>query len=178
MPDQSILRVVPSAENHSRGQLWWRGRAYSCALGRGGVMPASRKREGDDASPAGIYPLLGLYYRPDRLDRPATELPVEAMSEQLGWCDDVACAEYNSAVELPHQGSAESLWRADGVYDLLVVIGHNIDPAIAGLGSAIFMHVARDDFFPTRGCVAVSKEALLEILPELDRRAALRIHLP
>ncbi len=186
MTAETVLRVIPDAENQCRGHLWWRGRSYPCALGRGGVLPANRKREGDDASPAGLYPLLGLYYRADRLDLPEmrhqSALPVQEIGPDLGWCDDPACGSYNSAVDLPHPGSAERLWRASGkgesLYDLVVVMGHNRNPAVPGLGSAIFLHVARDDFSPTHGCVAIAREALLEILPELDARAMMRIHLP
>lgn len=183
---ESVLRVLPSPQRHSQGSLWWRGRRYPCALGRGGVLPASRKREGDEASPAGLYPLLSLYYRPDRQDPPKSALPTREITRTLGWCDDSACAAYNSAVQLPHPGSAETLWRADALYDLLVVIGHNrgdkrsgvLGPATPQLGSAIFLHVARDDFSPTRGCVAVARKALLEILPGLDEKAMIRIYLP
>lgn len=174
----SILRVIPSAEKNSRGSIWWRGRSHPCALGLGGVLPACQKREGDGASPAGLYPVLGAYYRADRLDLPETALPLSEIGPNLGWCDEPACEDYNAAVALPHGGSAESLWREDGVYDLLVVIGHNQNPAIPGLGSAIFLHVARDDFSPTRGCVAVAKEVLLEILPELSLSTVIRIHMP
>lgn len=183
---ESMLRVIPSAENHARGKLWWRGRSHPCALGRGGVLPASRKREGDEASPAGLYPLLGVYYRADRLDLPetvsgtvpGTELPARVIGPDLGWCDDPGCADYNSAVDLPHPGSAECLWRADGLYDLLLVTGHNCNPVLPGLGSAIFVHVARDDFSPTRGCVAIARDVLLGILPALSSRTMMRIHMP
>lgn len=181
----SLMRVRPSGEDPSRGRLWWRGHGHPCALGRGGVLPASRKREGDNASPAGLYPLLGVYYRADRLDLPETgpqsapntALPARVIGVNSGWCDDAACEDYNSLVDLPHPGSAESLWRDDALYDLLVVTGHNQDPAIAGMGSAIFLHVAQDDFLPTRGCVAIARDVLLGILPELNTRTMLRIHL-
>lgn len=173
-----LLRIIPMAENPSRGHLWWRGQGYPCALGRGGVRPASRKNEGDDASPAGIFALCRLYYRRDWLELPETGLPVREITRDLGWCDDPECRAYNSAVELPHPGSAEDLWRDDRVYDLLVEFGHNQDPTVPHMGSAIFLHVARHDFSPTRGCVAVAKEALAEILPGLRPQTMIRIHMP
>ena len=174
----SVLRVIPSSENHCQGHLWWRGQAYACALGKGGVLPANRKSEGDDASPAGVFSLRSLYYRADRLERAETGLPTRVIDQSLGWCDETTCVDYNSAVTLPHGGSAEELWRADGLYDLLVVIGHNTDPVIPNMGSAIVLHIARDDFSPTRGCVAVAREALLSMLPQLDQRVMIRIQLP
>lgn len=174
----SVMRVVPSPEDPARGNLWWRGRAYDCALGKGGVLPASSKREGDDASPAGLFSPQILYYRADRLEEPDTGLPTRVIDQKLGWCDAPECKDYNSAVGLPHAGSAEELWRADGLYDLLLVISHNQEPSLPDYGSAIFLHVARDDFSPTRGCVAITREAFLEILPELDARALIRIYMP
>lgn len=183
---ESVLRVIPSAEDQSRGSLWWRGRGYPCALGREGVLPAAHKREGDGASPAGLYPLLGLYYRADRLDwaKPGpqaaaqTGLPAQAIGADLAWCDDPECADYNSAVTLPHSGSSENLRRSDGLYDLLVITGHNQHPAIAGWGSAIFLHIARDDFPPTRGCVAIARNVLLDLAPQFTLRTMIRIHGP
>lgn len=178
MVTENILRIIPSGENPSRGQLWWRGRASPCALGKAGVLAATRKKEGDDASPAGVFPLTGLYYRADRLDLPETSLPALEITQEWGWCDDPACAAYNSAVQLPHQGSAETLWRDDHLYDLLVTFGHNQSPAIPPMGSAIFLHVARGDFLPTQGCVAVARNVLLEILAEVGTDTMIRIHLP
>ena len=59
------------------------------------------------------------------------------------------------------------MWLDDEVYDLLVVIGYNLDPVVPGAGSAIFLHVARPDFSPTAGCVAVAEDVLLGLMPHL-----------
>jgi L,D-peptidoglycan transpeptidase YkuD (ErfK/YbiS/YcfS/YnhG family) len=56
------------------------------------------------------------------------------------------------------------MWREDGLYDLVVLIGYNTDPPVPGRGSAIFLHVARPDFRPTDGCIAVAREVLLPVL--------------
>ncbi len=68
-------------------------------------------------------------------------------------------------MKLPYAASAERLWREDSVYDIVAVIGFNDDPVYAGKGSAIFLHLARPDYAPTAGCVALS---------EFDLRAALQ----
>jgi L,D-peptidoglycan transpeptidase YkuD (ErfK/YbiS/YcfS/YnhG family) len=47
-----------------------------------------------------------------------------------------------------------------------VVLGHNDDPPVAGLGSAIFLHVADPGGRPTEGCVAVALADLLGLLAE------------
>ena len=123
------------------------------------------KREGDGASPEGIYPLIAAYYRPDRIALPATGLAVTALCPEHGWVDDPGDPLYNRPVSLPYPARHERMWREDGLYDLVVVIGYNTDPPVAGRGSAIFLHVARPDFAPTEGCIAVEREVLAELLP-------------
>lgn len=139
-------------------------RRTRCALGRGGVRPAPDKREGDGSTPLGLWPLRRALYRPDRLEAPVTALPVQALEFDDGWCDDPADRHYNSPVKRPFAGGHEVLWRPDELYDLVVVLGHNDDPVVPGLGSAIFLHVAREDYAPTEGCVALAKADLLELL--------------
>lgn len=147
------------------GQAEWDGRWMRCALGRGGVR--ADKREGDGATPAGKWRMRALLFRPDRVPRvPLTGLPLRGLRPEDGWCDDPADMLYNKPVKLPYGARAEGLWREDGIYDLIVVLGYNDDPPVPGKGSAIFLHVARPDFAPTGGCVAVSRSDLLAIAAE------------
>lgn len=141
-------------------------RKVRCALGPAGVIPAAEKREGDGASPAGVWPIRRVLYRPDRGAAPQTELPVEAMSPDDGWCDAPGDPAYNRSVKLPYPASAEAMWRDDGIYDVVVVLGHNDDPPVAPMGSCIFLHLARPDFSPTQGCVAVTREDLERLLAQ------------
>jgi L,D-peptidoglycan transpeptidase YkuD (ErfK/YbiS/YcfS/YnhG family) len=107
-------------------------------------------------------------YRPDRLYPPETALPVAPIDPADGWCDDPEDpANYNRPVTKPYAGSHEDLWRDERVYDLIVVLGFNDDPPVAGAGSAIFLHVARDGFAPTAGCVALAPEALHILVGQL-----------
>ena len=129
----------------------------------------AEKREGDGATPAGVHPLRQVLYRQDRVSRPATGLPARPIRMHDGWCDDPRDPSYNRPVSLPHASSAERLWRDDHVYDVVVVIGYNDRPPSPGLGSAIFLHVARDRFAPTAGCVALAMDDLLAVLRDCDR---------
>ncbi len=148
---------------HDRNTAEWRGRTLRCAVGRGGI--AVDKREGDGATPTGRFALRRALYRPDRLiAAPATGLPRAALTEQDGWCDDPADAAYNQPVRLPFGAHHERLWRDDGLYDVIVVLGHNDRPVVAGLGSGIFLHVAAPGFAPTEGCVALALDDLLGVL--------------
>ncbi len=157
----------------SDGILRFRGHEYRCALGRAGLV--SEKREGDGGTPVGTYPLRRVLYRADRLPAPATALALEAIRSEDGWCDAPADPAYNRQVELPYPASAEALWRRDRLYDLVVVLGQNDSPPMPGLGSAIFLHLARADWGPTEGCVAVTLETLLEILAEAGPETQLRV---
>lgn len=145
-----------------------------CALGRNGVQAA--KCEGDGATPAGRFPVRWLYYRPDRLSPPKTELPSSPMRQADGWCDAPGDPSYNRLVRLPHQGSAEVLWREDHLYDIIVVIGFNDDPPQPGLGSAIFLHLASQDYRPTEGCVAISQPDAIAILRNLGPTSTISIN--
>jgi L,D-peptidoglycan transpeptidase YkuD (ErfK/YbiS/YcfS/YnhG family) len=140
---------------------------FPAALGRGGVR--ALKREGDGASPRGFWPVTRVFYRPDRLRRPVTALPVRPLRPSDGWCDAPGDRNYNRKVALPYPASHERLWRKDGLYDLIVVLSYNVTPRAVGRGSAIFMHVARRGFAPTEGCIALKREHLLRLLAVLPR---------
>jgi L,D-peptidoglycan transpeptidase YkuD (ErfK/YbiS/YcfS/YnhG family) len=155
------------------GTLAWRGETYACALGPAGII--KNKREGDKATPAGVFPLRRALYRPDRLDPPATGLPVAPIRPDDGWCDDPADAFYNRPVKRPYPASSEALWRDDALYDVIVVLGHNDDPVVPGAGSAVFLHIAKPDYGPTEGCVALAKRDLLEILASVDSSTEIEI---
>lgn len=146
------------------GEARWGGWRVRCALGRGGLT--RKKREGDGATPVGAWPMRRLLYRADRLSHPDTRLPVSAIGPEDGWCDDPADPAYNRPVALPYPGRHERLWRENGLYDLLVLLGHNDNPVVPGLGSAIFLHVAGPDYGPTEGCVALARPDLERVLAE------------
>ena len=148
----------------SDGWLAMGEREVRCALGPAGMAAAPLKREGDGATPIGAWPIRKVYYRPDRGEAPATALPAQALKPGDGWCDAPEDPAYNRPVTLPYPASAEPMWREDEVYDLVVVLGHNDDPPTPGLGSAIFLHIARPDYPPTQGCVALARNDLEALL--------------
>jgi L,D-peptidoglycan transpeptidase YkuD (ErfK/YbiS/YcfS/YnhG family) len=150
--------------DRSLGEVVWQGHRVKAALGKGGVKLAADKREGDGASPIGAWALRRVLYRPDKGPLPTTGLSVEAINREDGWCDAPSDPAYNRPVTLPHRTSAERMWRDDGLYDLVVVLGHNDDPVIPGAGSAIFLHLARPDYGPTEGCVALARKDLEALL--------------
>jgi L,D-peptidoglycan transpeptidase YkuD (ErfK/YbiS/YcfS/YnhG family) len=122
------------------------------------------KQEGDGATPAGLLVLRRLLYRADRMAIPRSILPRAPLAPEDGWCDDPDHADYNRQVRLPHPARHEQLWRQDAVYDLIGVLGWNDAPVLRGAGSAIFLHLARPDFAPTEGCVALPLADVLALL--------------
>ena len=150
----SDLIVVPDTPMTAASSGWavLGQRRWRCALGAGGVH--ADKHEGDGATPTGRFALRRLLFRPDRLPRPVC---------------------YNRAVALPYPASCEQLWRDDAVYDLILVVGHNDAPPVAGAGSAIFIHCARPDYAPTAGCIAFASGALIELLSLLTPASVLEI---
>jgi len=147
------------------GQIDVNGRTVRCALGKAGVIAAADKREGDNRSPAGVWMIRQVLYRPDVYPNgPTTALPVAAMAPDDGWCDAPGDPAYNRPVKLPYPASAERLWRDDQVYDLVGILAHNDDPPVPGLGSAIFLHLAREDYSGTEGCVALARDDLEALL--------------
>ncbi|HEX4113481.1 MAG TPA: L,D-transpeptidase family protein [Stellaceae bacterium] len=157
----SAMDLIVSADGYAE----WNKHRMPCALGRGGIRVD--KQEGDGATPAGKWRMRALLFRPDRMVRaPLTGLPLRGLRPEDGWCDDPADPLYNRPVKLPFRARSETLWREDDIYDLIVVLGYNDDPPAPGKGSAVFLHIARPDFSPTEGCVAVSREDLLAIAAE------------
>ncbi len=148
-------------------------RRWRCAIGAGGVR--EDKVEGDAATPVGTFPLRRIYFRNDRLVLPKVRLPARPIGEHDGWCDDPRAPSYNRLVRIPNDWSHERMWREDGLYDLLVVVGYNDDPPEGEWGSAIFLHIARDDLGPTQGCVAFSRDDLLELVTLLTPHTRLQV---
>ena len=159
MKQQPIL--VKALGGHA-GQLEFAGLGGACALGAAGVTRA--KREGDNATPIGGFALRRIWYRKDRWKTPVSPLPIREISETCAWSDDVHDPHYNQAVDLPYTPSHELLWRQDGLYNVFFELGYNDAPAIAGKGSAIFLHLQKNDFQPTRGCIAVDETMMQHII--------------
>jgi len=140
---------------------------YDCAIGHNGFIDEKDGREGDGKTPLGKYPLRYGMYRADRIELPDIHIPMRPIREDDGWCDAPNDPAYNRPVRLPYPASAEELFRDSNVYDVILVLGHNDDPPVPEMGSAIFLHIARDEYKPTQGCVAISRQDMLKILPKL-----------
>jgi L,D-peptidoglycan transpeptidase YkuD (ErfK/YbiS/YcfS/YnhG family) len=147
---------------HPDGRLVLREQVFRAVLGRGGAR--LDKLEGDGATPIAVLPLRRVLYRADRVRAPECAVAVEPIAPDDGWCDDPAERDYNRMIRLPHDGHYEELWRRDALYDVVGVLGWNDAPVERGRGSAIFLHVARADYAPTEGCIALALDDLRGVL--------------
>jgi L,D-peptidoglycan transpeptidase YkuD (ErfK/YbiS/YcfS/YnhG family) len=154
--------------NPATGTVSAFGETHAASFGKGGYCAAADKREGDGNTPLGLWSIRAALVRPDRLPAPQTALPWR-------WCDGAADPAYNRPVTIPHPHSHEPLWRDDHAYDLILVLAHNDNPPVPGLGSAIFWHVRQPDGRPTEGCVAMGRDVLARWLDAMAPGDAIRI---
>jgi L,D-peptidoglycan transpeptidase YkuD (ErfK/YbiS/YcfS/YnhG family) len=169
----SAILIRRAAGNSRRGWLTAGGMTIPVALGRGGIL--ANKREGDGGTPKGTFHPRRLWWRADRHPRPRTWLPLRAIGHADGWCEDPADRHYNRPIRLAHGRSGDRLKRDDHLYDFIVEIDHNTIPCVAGRGSAVFLHLARENFGPTAGCVSMTQSAMLRLLQRLGPRTRIII---
>jgi L,D-peptidoglycan transpeptidase YkuD (ErfK/YbiS/YcfS/YnhG family) len=166
-----VRRALGGAPHH--GLLIAGDATFRCALGRAGLVRA--KREGDGGTPIGAWRLLRFLHRPSKLPRAGLRLPTKEIRQLDLWCDDLGSFLYNSALRAPSRFRCERLWRDDALYDVVGVLDYNLRPPTRGRGSAIFFHIATQDFEPTAGCVALRARDMARLAPRLARRARLVI---
>ncbi len=139
--------------------LLFANRIFPCTIGRAGI--STIKKEGDGATPAGRHQVVGCLYRPDRMKRPAPW--ARPIRRNDLWCDAPDHPAYNHLVSGPFPASHERLWRADRLYDLILLTSWNWPDAVPGQGSAIFLHRWRAPGLPTEGCIALAAPHLLHV---------------
>ena len=161
-----LIRVRQRPGMRSRGWLLAGPLAIPVAIGRSGIK--ANKREGDGGSPRGLFRLVRLWWRADRWPRPLTMLPVRPIRQNDGWCKDPADRHYNRPIRVPKGSNADRLARADRLYDFIIELDHNTRPRIAGRGSAVFVHIARENFGPTAGCVALEFGRMQKLISRLS----------
>ena len=146
--------------------LLYKGYKLKCSIGKSGLT--NFKKEGDLATPKGLFKLGLLYYRKDRIKLLKCKIKKKARKNSMGWCNDSRSKKYNREIYFPFKYSAEKLFRRDRIYDIFINIKYNYSPIIKGKGSAIFLHLSNKKYKPTSGCVAILKKNFLKILPLIN----------
>jgi L,D-peptidoglycan transpeptidase YkuD (ErfK/YbiS/YcfS/YnhG family) len=146
---------------------------FRCSLGKAGIK--KKKMEGDNITPRGIFKITNVYYRPDRIKKIVTQLKKIKITKKIGWCDDPRSNFYNREIKLPNKFSHEKFYRKDNIYDIIVVLNYNSKPIIKNKGSAIFIHIANNNYKPTAGCVGIKKCDLIKLLSIIKKNNKIKI---
>ena len=153
--------------------LLYKGYKLKCSIGKSGIILF--KKEGDLATPKGIFKLGLLYYRKDRIKSLVSRIKKRVIKKNMGWCNDSRSKKYNQQIYFPFKYGAEKLYRKDKTYDIFINIKYNHSPIIKGRGSAIFLHTTNKKYKPTKGCVAIQKKDFLKIMPLISRNTKISI---
>ena len=153
--------------------IYFKDYKAKCTIGKRGII--SKKVEGDKCTPRGRFKLKYIFYRKERVKKIHSKLKTIPIKKNYGWCDDIQSKLYNKFIKFPFKGSAERLYIKENMYDIIVVINYNINPVKKKRGSAIFLHVAKKNYEPTLGCIALSKKDLKYLLSIINKETFLKI---
>ena len=153
--------------------VYYKDYKAKCAIGKRGI--ALKKKEGDKRTPKGRFKLKYILYRKDRINNISTKLKLVPIRKNFGWCDDPSTKHYNKLVKLPVRFNTEKLYLNNNTYDIIVVIDYNLNPVKKNKGSAIFLHIAKKNYSPTLGCVALSKNNLKYLLSIIKKNTFIKI---
>ena len=145
---------------------------FKCSIGKNGKT--SKKIEGDNKTPKGLYALGPLYYRKDRIPKLSTKLKKIKIMKNFGWCDDVKSKFYNKPIKTNINVRHEKLYRNDKKYDLLIPIEYNSKRPKKNKGSAIFLHLT-SNYKKTQGCAAIKEKDMLILLNLINKKTKIKI---
>ena len=127
-------------------------------------------------TPRGEFKIKYILYRKDRV-KFTTKLKKKVIKKNMGWCDDPKSKYYNKLIKLPFIYKHEKLYKKENIYDIILVLNYNMSPIKKNKGSAIFIHVAKNNFRKTEGCVAIKKVKLIKIIKEINSNTKVKISL-
>ena len=156
------------------GLIKYKNFKFRCALGKAGI--GKKKREGDNVTPTGTFKIVKIYYRSDRIKKISSKFRAIEITKNMGWCDDPNSKNYNQLINLPSKYGHEKLFKKNNIYDIIVVLNYNMKPVVKNKGSAIFIHVAKKNYQPTQGCIALKKNDLLKILSKINKNIKIKIN--
>ena len=156
------------------GYLKYQDLKFRCALGRAGI--SKKMTEGDNITPKGIYKIVKIYYRSDRIKKISSKFRAIEITKNMGWCDDPNSKNYNQLINLPSRYGHEKLFKKNNIYNVIVVLNYNMQPVIKNKGSSIFIHIAKKNYRPTQGCIALKKNNLQKLLSKISKNIKIKIN--
>ena len=156
------------------GYLKYKNLKFRCALGKAGIK--NKEKEGDNITPRGIFEITKILYRADKIKKIKAFIRPIKIKKNMGWCDDSKSDYYNQQIKLPNKFGHERLYRNDNLYDIILVLNYNTNPIIKKKGSAIFIHVSKNSYKKTKGCIALKKKHLLKLIPLIKKNTKIKIN--
>ena len=156
------------------GHLQYKNLKFRCALGKAGIK--RKGKEGDNITPRGTFKITKIYYRPDKIKNIKTSVRKIKIKKNMGWCDDPNSIHYNKQIKLPNKFSHEKLYRKDNLYDLFLVLNYNTNPVIKNKGSAIFLHITKGSYKKTKGCIALKRADLIQLVSKIKKSTKIKIN--
>ena len=153
--------------------LTYKNYKVKCTIGKRGI--GYKKKEGDQITHLGRYKIKYILYRKDRVKKINSGIKTIEITKNMGWCNDPNSKQYNKIIKLPSAFSYEKLYRRENIYDIILVLNYNMNPAKKNKGSAIFIHIAKKNYKKTEGCVAIKKVELLRLLKFLRSGTIVKI---
>lgn len=149
-------------------------------VGRGGIYPPNEKNEGDGRTPRGVYGIgecFGIQKQPCEM-----KVPYTVLTDDDYWDADSSSKTYNTHVlgsekgeEWLKRGEYEHLIKYTNSYKYAAMINYNVSPAVAGKGSAIFLHVISPGATSSAGCVIIPEEYMIKALGMIDETTVIAI---
>ena len=148
---------------------------FKCSIGKRGSH--KEKKEGDRATPKGLFDLGNIYYRADRVPKPNSKIKKIVIKKNMGWCNDSKSKSYNKLIKIKKNlnVSYEKLFRKDSKYDYLILIKYNYKKIKKSKGSAIFLHLTKN-YLPTMGCIALQKKDFLILCKLINKKTKIKIN--
>ena len=146
-----------------------------CSIGKRGI--GYKRKEGDLITPKGKYKIKYILYRKDRVKKIQSKIKRIIIKKNMGWCDDAKSKHYNKLIKLPSKFKYEKLFKKENIYDIILVLNYNMKPIKKNKGSAIFIHIAKNNFKKTQGCVAIKKINLIKLIKEVSPNTKIKISL-
>ena len=128
---------VNRSNNKNIAYLFFKNKKISCFVGKNGI--GYKKKEGDLITPKGVFKVVRIFYRPDKLKKIKSGIPTYEIKKYYKWCTDPKNVNYNSLVLKKINCIYENLFRDDDLYDLILVLNYNLNKK-KYRGSAIFIH--------------------------------------
>ena len=164
--------IVKKSSKKYVANLFFNDHKIECLVGKNGI--GNKRREGDFVTPTGIFKIIKVFYRYDKIGTIKTRVKSEKILKKHLWNTDSRTTGYNQICMFPSKHNTEFLFRKDDLYDLVLVLNFNMKPVKKFKGSAIFIHCSGNQKF-TEGCVAVKKKILIRIIGFLSPYSLIRI---